>query len=114
MKTIRAWHHELGWTQFELAVRVGVRPQTVYFWESGRRTPRVAYVRKLGQLFGVNSDEIILDAPRVAPTESLQAPEPCSKPPRDEPATPESAVRGGSPRERKHAPDVRHAGADRG
>ena len=41
MKTIRALRQEQGWTQFELALRVGVQPQAVYLWESGRRTPQV-------------------------------------------------------------------------
>ena len=61
MKTIRQLRQERGWTQFELALRVGVQPQAVYFWESGRRTPQVPQLRKLGQLFGVCSDEIALE-----------------------------------------------------
>ena len=52
MKTIRQLRQERGWTQFELALQLGVQPQAVYFWESGRRTPRVPQLRKLGQLFG--------------------------------------------------------------
>lgn len=61
MKTIRHLRQERGWTQFELALRVGVQPQAVYFWESGRRTPQVPQLRKLGQLFGMCSDEIALE-----------------------------------------------------
>ena len=61
MKTIRALRQEQGWTQFELALRVGVQPQAVYLWESGRRTPQVPQLRKLGELFGICSDEIILE-----------------------------------------------------
>jgi transcriptional regulator with XRE-family HTH domain len=61
MKTIRALRQEQGWTQFELALRVGVQPQAVYFWESGRRVPQVPQLRKLGQIFGICSDEIILE-----------------------------------------------------
>ncbi len=61
MKTIRALRMEQGWTQYELALRVGVQPQAVYLWESGRRMPAVPQVRKLGQLFGICSDEIILE-----------------------------------------------------
>jgi len=60
MKTIRALRQERGWTQFELALRVGVQPQTIYFWESGRRTPLVPQLRKLGHVFGMCSDEIDL------------------------------------------------------
>ena len=62
MKTIRALRQEQGWTQFELALRVGVQPQAVYLWESGRRMPQVPQLRKLGQLFGICSDEIILES----------------------------------------------------
>jgi transcriptional regulator with XRE-family HTH domain len=61
MKTIRALRQEQGWTQFELALRVGVQPQAVYLWESGRRMPQVPQMRRLGQLFGICSDEIILE-----------------------------------------------------
>jgi transcriptional regulator with XRE-family HTH domain len=62
VKTIRALRQERGWTQFELALKVGVQPQAVYFWESGRRTPQVPQLRRLGQIFGMCSDEIDLTA----------------------------------------------------
>src|SRR4051812_46632771 len=62
MKTIRALRQDQGWTQFELALRVGVQPQAVYLWESGRRVPQVPQMRKLGELFGICSDEIILES----------------------------------------------------
>jgi DNA-binding XRE family transcriptional regulator len=60
VKTIRALRQERGWTQFELALAVGVQPQTIYLWESGRRQPQVSQMRKLGQVFGLCSDEIEL------------------------------------------------------
>jgi DNA-binding XRE family transcriptional regulator len=59
-KTIRALRHERGWTQFDLALAIGVRPQTVYLWESGRRQPQVSQMRKLGAVFGICSDDIDL------------------------------------------------------
>ena len=65
MKTIRELRQERGWTQFELALKVGVQPQAVYLWESGRRTPQVPQLRKLGRIFGLCSDEIDLDPPRA-------------------------------------------------
>ena len=72
-RTIRELRQERGWTQYELAIKVGVQPQTVYFWESGRRTPRVAQIRKLDQVFEINSDEILLEPkPTIAPV-SAQA-----------------------------------------
>ena len=61
VRTIRELRRERGWTQFELALAVGVQPQTVYLWESGRRIPQVPQVRKLGQIFGICSDEIALE-----------------------------------------------------
>ncbi len=61
MKTIRELRRERGWTQFELALAVGVQPQTIYLWESGRRMPQVPQMRKLGEVFGLCSDEIALE-----------------------------------------------------
>lgn len=61
MKTIRALRQANGWTQFELALKVGVQPQAVYLWESGRRMPQVPQLRRLGELFGICSDEIDLE-----------------------------------------------------
>lgn len=66
MKTIRELRQERGWTQYELAVKVGVHPQAVYLWESGRRTPQVPQLRKLGRLFGMCSDDIELEHLPVA------------------------------------------------
>ena len=63
MTTIRDLRQQRDWTQFELAIKVGVHPQAVYFWESGRRMPQVPQLRKLGQLFGLCSDEITLVEP---------------------------------------------------
>ena len=71
MKTIRQLRQAQSWTQFELALQVGVQPQTVYLWESGRRLPQVTQLRKLGQLFGICSDEI-----DFAPRSDLSAPAP--------------------------------------
>lgn len=69
-KTIRALRRARGWTQFELALKVGVQPQAVYFWESGRRMPQVPQLRKLGQLFGICSDEIDLNPPHATSSEA--------------------------------------------
>ncbi len=61
MQSIRQLRHDHGLTQFELALKIGVQPQSVYLWESGRRVPKVIQIRKLGQLFGVCSDCIQLE-----------------------------------------------------
>lgn len=69
MKTIREHRLEMGWTQFELALQVGVQPQTVYLWESGRRMPGVIQIRRLGKLFGICSDDISLGDEKNRPDE---------------------------------------------
>src|SRR5215211_8200483 len=75
MKTIRALRQERGWTQFELALAVGVQPQTIYLWESGRRLPQVLQMRKLGEVFELCSDEIDLGPPAdLAPTPPSRIP----------------------------------------
>jgi transcriptional regulator with XRE-family HTH domain len=66
VKTIRALRQERGWSQYDLARKIGVHPQAVYLWESGRRTPRVPQLRKMGQLFERCSDDIDLEVPLVA------------------------------------------------
>ena len=65
MKSVRDLRQSRGWTQFELALKVGVQPQTVYLWESGRRIPQVPQLRRLGALFALCSDEIDLEPARA-------------------------------------------------
>jgi len=83
VKTIRELRQERAWSQYELAIQIGVHPQAVYLWESGRRMPLVPQVRKLGQVFGLCSDEIALVEPpsslkRVA-RRSARGPQPSSE-----------------------------------
>jgi DNA-binding XRE family transcriptional regulator len=63
MNTIRALRQARGWTQFALALRIGVQPQAVYLWELGDRLPNVIPMRKLGVVFGLCSDDIVLVSP---------------------------------------------------
>ena len=76
MTTIDVLRRERGWTQFELALAVGVQPQTVYLWESGRRQPKVSQMRKLGKVFDRCSDDIDLTQPPApdATTEDSEQP----------------------------------------
>ena len=61
MRTIRRLREERGWTQLEVAYRLGVTPVTIYNWERGRTEPRVSQFRQLARLFGVSMDDITLD-----------------------------------------------------
>jgi transcriptional regulator with XRE-family HTH domain len=60
MTTIKQLRERQGWTQVELAHRVGVAPSTVYNWERGKFAPRVGQLRDLARAFGVRMDEITL------------------------------------------------------
>jgi len=62
VKTIRELRAAQGWTQLELANRLGVTPSTVYSWERGRYEPKASKLRAIAQAFGVSMDNIaILD-----------------------------------------------------
>lgn len=76
MTTIRRLRQARGWTQYDLALRVGVHPQAVYLWERGRRTPQVPQMRKLGQVFGMCSDDITLVEPGPSEVPAAPSPEP--------------------------------------
>lgn len=60
MKTIRELREERGWTQLDLAVRLGVTPATVYNWERGRHEPKVRQLRAIARTFDVCMDHIAL------------------------------------------------------
>jgi transcriptional regulator with XRE-family HTH domain len=61
MRTIRELREERGWSQFELAGRIGVTPSAVYNWERGKNEPRLSQLRALARAFGVPMDELALN-----------------------------------------------------
>lgn len=50
---------EMGWTQEELAERIGVSRSTVAKWESGRGTPTIGNIITLSEVFGVTIDSLL-------------------------------------------------------
>jgi transcriptional regulator with XRE-family HTH domain len=68
MKTIRELRDRQGWTQLEMANRLGVTPATVYNWERGKYEPTASKLRQIAQLFNVSMDDIALvsQAPKKA------------------------------------------------
>ena len=60
MKTIRQLREERGWTQLELATRLGVTPGSVYNWERGKFEPKASQLRALARVFEVSMDDIEL------------------------------------------------------
>ncbi len=59
-RTIRELREAQGWTQLELANKLGVTPATVYTWERGKFDPRASQLRKLALAFGVRMDDLAL------------------------------------------------------
>ncbi len=60
MRTIRDLREERGWTQLQLANKLGVTPVTVYNWERGKYEPSASKLRAIAQAFGVSMDDIAL------------------------------------------------------
>jgi len=58
MKTVKQLREQVGWTQLELAVKIGVTPTTISAWERGAYEPRASQLRALAEAFGVRMDEI--------------------------------------------------------
>lgn len=57
-RTIKELRDAKGWTQFELAARVRVRPESVARWEQGRTHPYGKNLEDLAAALGVTVDEI--------------------------------------------------------
>src|SRR5690348_16770992 len=55
-----------GWSQADVASKVGSDPKTVARWESGKSVPRPYHRQALGELFGLNPEEFGLISGRRA------------------------------------------------
>lgn len=60
MKTIRELREARGWTQLELAIKLGVTPTTIYNWERNKTELKATQLRAVARVFGVSMDEIAL------------------------------------------------------
>lgn len=54
---------EAGWTQAELAEKLGVARPTVAQWENGWTSPRMGMVQRLAGVFGVSTEAIVTETP---------------------------------------------------
>ncbi len=59
-KTIRQLRQARGWTQEQVARRVGVAQGTVSQWEHGNRRPYRRNLQRLAELFGISVEDIAL------------------------------------------------------
>ncbi len=60
MATIRELRTKQGWSQQDLAVKIGVSVATVYNWERGKYEPTVSKFKALALVFGVPMESIDL------------------------------------------------------
>ena len=50
---------ERGMTQAEVALKVGVKQNTISLWENGENFPSMRYLFKLSELFNCTIDELL-------------------------------------------------------
>lgn len=74
-----------GWSQEDLAARLGVSRQSVSKWESGASVPELERIIELSRIFGVSTDALLLDD---TPADELR-PEQSSVPQNPAETTPE-------------------------
>ena len=61
---ILAHRKRMGLSQEELAARLGVSRQAVSKWELGTSTPDPSNIVALAKLFGITTDELLMDEPQ--------------------------------------------------
>jgi transcriptional regulator with XRE-family HTH domain len=65
---LAALRSEHGWTIEQLADRLGVSRQAVWYWETGQRLPRAGLFRKIADEFGVMERDLLVDENRPGTT----------------------------------------------
>lgn len=58
-KNIKELREEKGYTQKELASKIGVSQGAVYFWEKEINEPTAGYIVKMASIFGVSVDDLL-------------------------------------------------------
>ncbi len=64
-KNIKELRIEKGYTQMQLAEKIGVTQGAIYFWEKGINEPTAGYLIKLAQIFEISVDELLAFKPIV-------------------------------------------------
>lgn len=70
---IKTQRLEKGWTQEQLAERLGVTNRSVSRWETGANLPDLDLMLELAALFGISLDEFFGAARREQPTDGQSA-----------------------------------------
>ena len=58
---VKAWREQAGWSQGELARRLGVSRQTVNAVETDKYDPSLPLALRMAKLFGQPVDQLFLD-----------------------------------------------------
>lgn len=69
---VKSLRNEQGWSQTELAEKVGADPAQISRYENGRITPSAEAVARLAEVFGVSCDYLLVDG---APRRPFRSPE---------------------------------------
>lgn len=58
--TLKQWRQLKGYTQEEMAKKLDVSTVSLSKWENGQVSPRMKYIQKMADIFGVDVTDIIL------------------------------------------------------
>lgn len=61
MTALKEYREKNGWTQTQLAERLKVSQSTIGMWETGERKPNIIMLKKLAQIFGCTTDDLLKD-----------------------------------------------------
>ena len=59
IRQLRCFREKMGWTQRDLAEKVGLSETTIWNYENGRREPRLQDLKKFAEVFNCTIDELI-------------------------------------------------------
>ena len=59
IKKIKAYRNKNGLTQTEVAKRIGICKSTVSMWENDKSKPSINNLKKLAEIFGCTTDELL-------------------------------------------------------
>ena len=66
MNAIREFRKKKGWTQKDLADKLGVALDTISRYETESREPRASELKKMAEIFGCSVDAILNPTPSPA------------------------------------------------
>lgn len=59
MLALKEYRQKNGIKQAELAKKIGVANSTISMWETGDRKPDIIILKKLAEIFGCTTDELL-------------------------------------------------------